>query len=102
MISKYKMEQFPDNFNDKSDFNELKNNLHLNGLRERIWRHYIENGDKDYFDLTKDISHKSNIDKIIQELNERGFKTKKIFNDTALLIYINEENVKIWINNYCL
>jgi len=95
------MNKFPNNFNKDSDFEKLKNELYTKNLRKRIYNHYVQNGDEVFFDITKDVKEMENINKVIDELKEIGFNVKKMFNSTALLIYLDEEKVKIW-NNHLL
>ena len=96
------MNRFPEDFNTKANFKALKNREHLEKLRQRIYSHYINNGDSQYFDIATDLEYSENIQIIINELEERGFNTKKIFNDTAILIYIDPNNVRIWLENLVL
>ena len=76
----------------------------MNDLRERVYKHIITNGEKSnfkFFNLTKeDIEFTDNINILITELQNIGFKHKLLFGGTSLLIYNHKqlEFAKIWLN----
>ena len=94
------MKTFPLNFNKDSNFDKLRTNNMKRKLRIDIYEHYLKNGDHEFFNLdcyknlTDDIK-----DDIKEELIDRGFKVDYCFNKSAMLIYLNDENVKQWIVN---
>lgn len=93
------MNKFPLSFNKDANFEDLRDQLHLKTLRERVYNHYLTHGDKVFFDYTKEKKFEYNIDIIIKELEELGFKTKKMYGNTSLLIWLNDDNVRIWLDN---
>jgi len=91
------MNSFPSEINkdNKENFNNLFNNMVSSIIREDIYRLLISRKDEnEYVDLDKYYSkygkNRKNIDAIIMELNEIGWKTKLSFGDTGLFIYSTE------------
>lgn len=100
------MEKFDDNFKFDITKDEIKDRLfklNLTKIRENVYEYMLSHVlDNDYFNFEpfynkygKDIRY---VDEIIKELNEKGWKTKKIFNDTALVIATKDEDIEnsIW------
>ena len=77
--------------------------FNLSKIRENVYEYILShNLDKDFYNFEplhekygKDAKY---MDEIVKELNEKGWKTKKIFNDTALVIATNDEDIEnsIW------
>ncbi len=92
------MREFPDSLNvkEKDKFPNIYNNRVLCYLRKSIYEHVISQDENSYFDLekfvrtyykdSKDIE-KLQVNLVIQELEEIGWKCKLSFGGTALFIY---------------
>ena len=94
------MDKFPDylNVSQKDNFKKIKYKRLEDIFREDIFIHLINRKDEnEYIDLDKyypnygkDIVN-SNIEKIIKELNDLGWKTKLSFGNTGLFIYSTDD-----------
>lgn len=91
------MNSFPSEINkdNKQNFNNLFNNMIMSVIREDIYNLLISRKDEnEYVDLDKYYSkygkNSTNINKIIDELSELGWKTKLSFGDTGLFIFSTE------------
>lgn len=96
------MNSFPKSFNSNSDMNKLKEEYYMNKFRSKVYKHIITNGKKEkftFYNLSKeDKEFPHNIEKIIDELSTLGFKHKIMFGGVSLMIYVNDEDASIWLN----
>ena len=100
------MEKFDDNFKFDITKDQIEDRLfkfNLSKIRESVYQYMLTHKlDNEYFNFEpfynkygKNVKY---MDEIIEELNQKGWKTKKIFNDTALIITTNNEDIEnsIW------
>ena len=96
------MNSFPENFNSKSNMNKCREQYYLTELRTKIYKHIITNGKKEkfsFYNLSKeDKEFPHNIETILDELSILGFKHKPMFGGESLMIYVNDEDASIWLN----
>ena len=96
------MDSFPEGFNSNSNLDNCREEYYLNNLRANIYKHIITNGKKgkfSFYNITKeDKEFPNNINKVIEELTNLGFKHKLLFGDDSLLIYVNDKDASIWLN----